>query len=139
MNAMVQQNLILKRFAKCHAPVCAACTYGKLTRKAWRNKPAKEYADNKRETHPGEKISVDPLVSPTPGIIAQLTRRLTTKRYKYATVFVNNYSGYGYLHIQKSSLADETIEGKNAFEKCMQSMGVQVKSRTTNNGVFRAH
>jgi hypothetical protein len=55
-------------------------------------KPLKK---NDRETEllqrrPGQVVSVDQLVSPTPGLIAQTTGFLTTKRYKYATVLLTS-------------------------------------------------
>ena len=126
MNMMARQKVIPKCFEKCPAPICAACTYAKLSRKAWHNKPLKGYQDTQKAKAPGDKVSVNQLVSITPGLIAQLTDRLTTKRYKYATVYVDNHSRYGYIHIQKSSAAEETIEGKEIFETHMQSMGMMV-------------
>ena len=90
-------------------------------------------------TRPGELVSVDQLVSPTPGLIAQMTGRLTTKRYNYATVFVDHYSGYSYVHLQKSASAEETIEAKKAFEYHCSQMGVQVRAYHADNGVFRAN
>ena len=139
MNMMTRQNVILKRFEKCPAPICVACTYAKLTRKAWCSKPTKGYLDTQKANEPGDKVLVNELVSPTPGLIAQLTGKLTIKRYKYATVYVDNYSRYGYVHIQKSSSAEETIEGKEIFESHMQSMSVKVKSYITDNRIVRAH
>ena len=37
-------------------------------------------------------------------------------RYRAATVFVDQYSGYGYMHLQKSTGAEETLKGKRAFK-----------------------
>ena len=139
MKIMARQQIIPKKFAKCPIPVCAACTYAKLTKKAWRNKPEKAYKSQSHAKGPGDVVSVDQLVSPTPGLIAQMTGRLTTKRYKYATVFVDQFSKYGYVHIQKTATAEETIEAKNSFESHLQSMGVRVKSYQADNGIFRAH
>ena len=54
-------------------------------------------------------MAVDILRSPTPGLIAQLTGRLTTKRYNYATVYVDIATGYGMVIVQTTANAEETI------------------------------
>ena len=88
---------------------------------------------------PEELVSVDQLVSPAPGLIAQMTGILTTKRYKYATVYVDQASRLGYVHLQRSSDAEETVQGKVAFEQYMQSLGLVVKGYQADNGIFRAN
>ena len=79
------------------------------------------------------------MVSPTPGLIAQMTGILTTKRYAYATVYVDQVSRLSFIWLQKTATADETIEGKTAFEKYAQDRGVTVLNYHADNGVFRAH
>ena len=49
------------------------------------------------------------MVSPTPGLIAQMTGKLTTKRYKYATVFVDHFSIFSYFYLQKKSTVEENL------------------------------
>jgi hypothetical protein len=61
-------------------------------------------------------VSVDQLVSPSAGFIAQMTGKLITSRYKYATVYVDHASRLGYVYLQRSAVADETVRGKAAFE-----------------------
>ena len=68
-----------------------------------------------------------------------MTGILTTKRYKYATVYVDQASRLGYVHLQRSSDAEETVQGKNIFEKYMQSLGVIVRGYQADNGIFRAN
>ena len=81
-------------------------------------------------------ISVDQLVSLTPGLIAQMTGKLTTKRYKYATVYVDQYSGFGFTYLQKTATADETIQGKKAFKAMSHQHGVTVRHYHADNGVL---
>jgi hypothetical protein len=78
-------------------------------------------------------------VSPTPGLIAQMTGKLTTKRYKYATIYVDQYSRYSFCYLQKTATAEETIEGKKAFEQVCKNNGVKVEAYHADNGVFRAN
>jgi hypothetical protein len=61
-----------KAVAKGSPPMCAACAYAKATRKPWRNKERIDY-EAITYNKPGEMVSVDQLVSPSPGFIAQMT------------------------------------------------------------------
>ena len=138
LRAMAANGVIPKRLAKCNTPACSACMFAKATRKPWRGKPQKGYPPS-RKLDPGEVISVDQMVSPTPGLIAQITGTLTKQRYKYATVFVDQATRYGYVHLQRTATADETIEAKKAFEAKLASFGVTVKGYHADNGVFKAN
>ena len=64
---------------------------------------------------------------------------LTKKRYKYATVYVDQYSGMGYTYLKKYSDTYETIQGKNAFAAYCNHNGVRVKEYHANNGIFRVN
>ena len=88
------------------------------------NKRRKHWTEKREAKRPGEVVSVDQLVSPAPGLVAQITGILTTKRYRYATVYVDQYSGLGYTFLQKMANAEETIEGKKAFEAYCRQNGV---------------
>ena len=109
----------------------------KATKRNWRPKTAKAYKPIK-PTKPGQIVSVDQLVSPMPGLIAQMTGFITKKRYKYATVFVDQFSGLRFVYLQKETSVEETVEAKNAFERYALSMGVIVKGYHADNGVFKA-
>jgi hypothetical protein len=41
--------------------------------------------------------------SPTPGLIAQMAGFITKKRYQGATIFVDQATGLGYVHVQRLS------------------------------------
>ena len=68
-----------------------------------------------------------------------MTGKLTTKRYKYATVYVDQATGFGFVYLQKTASAEETIEGKVAFEQQAKQHGVEIKAYHADNGIFRAH
>ena len=81
-------------------------------------------------------ISLDQLVSPTTGVIGQITGILTRKRYNYAPVFVDHYSGLGYVYLQKKATADETIQADKAFEAHFKKYGVAaVRAYHAYNGI----
>jgi len=136
---MAKQNIIPRRLANCKAPKCTACMFAKATRRQWRHKRRKHWTEKKQATTPGEVISVDQLISPAPGFVAQMTGALTKKRYKCATVYVDQYSGLGYVYLQQTSNADETIKGKKAFEAYAKLHGVKVRSYHADNGIFRSN
>ena len=78
-------------------------------------------------TAPGERVLVDQIMSPTPGFIAQMVGRLTSKRYTCATLFVDNATGYRYVWLQTSTSASETLQGKEAFEREANDAGIEIK------------
>ena len=139
LKKMTEQGIIPKYLADVETPMCSACLYAKATRKKWRQKKRKKWKANKPRQKAGELVSVNQLVSPTPGLVAQITGILTTKRYKYATVYVDHFSGLSYVYLQKTASAKETIESKKAFEAYCNQLGVTVKAYHADNGIFRAN
>ena len=136
---MAKQGIIPRRLANCQAPTCSACLYAKATRRQWRHKRRKFWTEKSPATKAGEVISVDQLISPTPGFVAQMTGILTKQRYTCATIYVDQYSGLGYVYLQKSTKADETIKGKRAFEAYAKTHGVKVERYHADNGIFRSN
>ena len=132
---MARRGIIPKKLAKCHIPLCSACLYGKATRRPWRSKQKKNQVPKKKLVA-GQVVAVDQMTSPTAGLVAQMAGFITKKRYKYATVFVDQATGFGYVHIQKSPSAEETLEAKVAFEKMAAAHGVRVQNYHADNGVF---
>ena len=136
---MAKQGILPKRLSKCRVPTCSACLYSKATRRPWRGKTTKSDVDDNKPTRPGQVVSVDQLVSPTPGLIAQMSGFLTTKRYRYATVYVDQYSRLGFIYLQKTASGLETVEGKKAFESMARRHGIRVENYHADNGIFKAH
>ena len=122
LQEMACQGILPQRLAHCKIPSCSACLYGKATKRAWRSKQGKQRQRNKT-LKPREVISVDQMVSPIPGLIAQMVGFLMKQCYKYATVFVDQASRMGFVYLQKTCSAEETIEAKRAFP---------------DNGIFKA-
>ena len=110
--------------------------YGKATKTPWRTKGQDNMHIVKQATSPGEIVSVDQLESPTPGFIAQLKGRLTRERYHAATVFVDQYSRYTYIHLQRSLSWKDTLEAKKAFERHCRDHDIHVTHYHADNGRF---
>ena len=138
LKEMSRQGIINRKFANAQTPACTACMYAKAVKRKWRDKTRKDHEVTSR-TRPGECVSVDQLVSPTPGLVAQLTGILTTKRYQYATVYVDQASKLGFIYPQKTATAEETLESKRAFESYALQHGVTVMAYHADNGIFRAN
>jgi hypothetical protein len=85
-------------------------------------------------------VSVDQLVSPTPGFVAQMrVFILTVARYTCATLYIDQASRLSYTYLQKTASAKETIAGKTAFELYAKDRGIVVQAYNADNGIFRAH
>ena len=135
MFKMAKQGLLPKKILKANIPICPACQYGKMHRKPWRTK-GKPSNPSKVATEPGQIVSVDQLESPTPGFIAQLKGTLTKQCYKYATVFVDQYSRLSYVYLQGTIMSNETVQAKIAYERYSQERGVHIHHYHANNGRF---
>jgi len=118
-------------------PMCAACMFAKAVR---RNRPKIPTHDSKPATLAGQRVSIDQLESSTPGFIAQTTGVLTNDSYRVATVFVDNYSRFSYIHLQRDAKAESTLEAKHAFEAMADSRGVRIQAYQADNGsAFTSH
>jgi hypothetical protein len=111
--------ILPRKLAVVKPPRCAGCLYGSMTRRPWRTKSAQNKGRLRTVQVPGECISVDQLESPLPGFVAQLQGKLTLKRYKAATVFVDHKSRLSYVHLQEGLTSKETVKAKQA---CVRSM-----------------
>jgi hypothetical protein len=108
-----------------------------MTKIPWRVKGS-VHSTPKVVTSPGECIAVDQLESTTPGFIGQLKGNILTKvRYRYATVFVDQYSDYTYVHFHIRLTSEETVKAKHAFEAHLLTHGVKVQHYHADNGRFQ--
>jgi hypothetical protein len=139
LKEMAKQGTIPKRLANCPAPACSACSHAKAIRQQWRHRTPNNKVESQRPTKPGERVSVDQMASPTPGLIAQLTGKITMKRCLHATMHADQASRLGFVWLQKTATADETIEGKIAFKKHALDRGAKVLNHHADNGMFRAN
>ena len=137
LQEMAHQGVLPRRLVQCKIPSCSVCLYGKATKRAWRSKQEKQRQSN-NTLKPREVISVDQMVSPVPGLITQMVGFLMKQRYKYATVFVDQASQIGFLYLQKTCSAEETIETKRAFEQYAANRGVRVQAYHADSGIFKA-
>ena len=136
LKLMARAGLIPRELATVDPPVCPGCAYGKAHRKPWRRKGTKNRRQIKTAIKPGQVISIDQLISPTPGFVPTHRGRPTTARYVGATVFVDHYSDFTYVHLMTKMDAESTIEAKLAFERTLGSHGVKALHYHADNGLF---
>jgi hypothetical protein len=135
---MAKQRILPFRLSKCPIPVCTACLYRKATKRSWRSKHSNNMHESHVPTRPGEVISIDQMISPTAGLVAQNTGTLTKARYKVATVFIDHATDYSYVAIQKSTSAEETLKSKMLFERNAYDQGIKIESYHSDNGIFKS-
>ena len=109
---MAQRGDLPARILNCKNPTCAACFFGKNTKRPWRSKaPVNSFRAPPAEK-PGDVVAMDQLVSSTPGLIGQMKGFITRKRFTVTTVFVDHFSGLSFVDNQISADANQTIEAK---------------------------
>lgn len=89
---LAKKGQLPKKILKARIPRCHACLSGKATKRPWRTRAPPNGRSTPIARRAGDVISVDQLESTTPGRIVQLKGFLTKDRYRYATVFVDQYS-----------------------------------------------
>jgi hypothetical protein len=120
---MAKLGMIPKRLAKCPVPTCLACLYAKAIRRKWRSKTVNNRDEATEPSKPGDCVSVDQLKAPTPGLIAQLSGFLTTKRYGYAMVYIDHASRLGFVYLQKGTAAEESQRQDSFLTICKRQRG----------------
>ena len=134
LQKLAKNGALPKSLATIKPPKCSSCIYGKMNRKPWRSK--KQPSVIHEVDAPGKCISVDQMESSTLGFVRQMKGKLTTRKYKYATVFVDHYSRFTYVHLQSRLTSEETLEAKKAFEAHCRQHHVKVQHYHADNGRF---
>ena len=84
--------------------------YTKSTLKPWSGRSRKTPHKPWQVTNPGQIVLVHLLVSPTPSLVASITGIITTKIYNYATIFMDHFHRYSYMHLQQTVSDEDTLE-----------------------------
>jgi hypothetical protein len=137
LRAMARNGVLPRNLADCPLPACPSCLYGKAKRRPTQTKAKKSVNPARRVREPGDCVSVDVLVSKTPGLVAQLRGWMTLRRYQCACVFVDHFSDYRYVHLLKAQDGDEVLAAKKAFERQPTRTGYALKTMAflqPNNG-----
>ena len=68
-----------------------------------------------------------------------MTGFITKHGYRYATVYVDQYSGLSFVYLQCTASAAEMLEGKRALERYARLCDVTISAYHADNGIFKAH
>jgi len=70
------------------------------------------------------------------GFIAQMKGKLTKRRYRCATIFVDHFSRLHFVHLQIDNSSAETLGAKRAFETFAAEHGMKILHYHCDNGCF---
>ena len=136
LRLMARAGIIPRDLASVDPPTCPGCAYGKAHRLKWRHKGFKNRKKIKIATAPGQVVSMDQLISPTPGFVPTHRGTPTKQRYVGATVFVDHFSDFTYVHLMTEMNSEATVEAKKAFERLAKSYQISIKHYHGDNGLF---
>jgi len=117
-------------------PKCAGCLFGAMTKIPWRGKETKASHEVFITTKPGECVSVVQMTSTVVGFFAHMKGKLTKRRYRCATIFVDHFSRLRFVHLQIDDTSAESLGAKRAFETFATKHGVKILHYHCNNGRF---
>ena len=99
--------------------------------------PANNPPDGCVSTTPDEVVSLDQLVCHTAGMVAKMAgHHPTHNRHKVITVFVDQATGFSYIHFQTTTKAEETSQGKELFERYAAPIGHMSITIMRTMGIF---
>jgi hypothetical protein len=139
LQIMARLGWIPRKLTNFPVPTCSSLLCAKARKRSWRSRSSDNKDEARKATKPGQCVSVDQLVSPTPGLVAQMIGLLTMTRCKHATTYVDQASRLSHVYLQKRATAEETLLGKEAFELCARERGVTILACHADNGIFKAH
>ena len=144
MFRLCERGMLPKRFLRLKKypalPLCPSCLFGTVKKRAWRSKSKKDskgkHIRRKDEDKPGDRVSVDQMVSRHPGLVPRITGRHTRDRITCVTVFKDHATDVSYSHLQTSTDMESTLQAKAAFEKWSLQHGVPIRNYHADNGRF---
>jgi hypothetical protein len=122
---------------KGRCPICLPCLFDRAHTHPWRSKSKQTHSIwKKSDNHPGARASIDHLVSAQPGLIPQISGRLTSMRVTGGTVIVDHYSDHVYVYLMQNLLLEETILARHGYEQFLAAINVTAKAYHADNRCF---
>ena len=111
--------------------------FGKSRRRQWITKENKSVSIRREtENNPGSGVSVDQLHSSQPGLVPQLSGKLTSARIWASQVMVDHFSDLNYVHTITGTRQEDTLSGKLAIERWATAFRVKIKRYNADNRIF---
>ena len=126
LKLMAWCHLIPKDLANVDLPYCPGCAYGKVHHHQWQYKYIRNRKQLRQARVPRVMVSIDQLLSPTPGFVPIHRGSSTVKQYIGATIFVGYLFDFTYCHFMIEMTAASTVEEKKAVERIFATHNVNV-------------
>jgi len=137
MKKLSKAGIIPRKLEKVKPPICVACLKGKQHKTPWKGRGKNHSSIRKpHDNFPGAQTSTDQMISPYGGMIPQMKGRLTKAKFYGATVFVDHWTDFTYVHLMRDTTAEATLEAKNAYEALLLSNGHKVLAYHADNGRY---
>ena len=133
-----------KKVQDCEIPKCAACLFGKMTKRApsaattKQPKEEKEMALKAGDLLPGQRVSMDHYECRQPGRLYGTMGGSRAHSFCGGAIFVDHATGYVSVQHQITLGAADTIQSKIRYERAALEDGVIIQGYHTDNGVFTA-
>ena len=75
-------------------------------------------------------------MSAQPGLVPQISGKITAARIWAATVFIDHCSRYIHVHLMRDQTQQSTLEAKATFERHANTFDVNIKGYIADNGRF---
>ena len=116
--------------------VCPSCIFGKCKKKPWRTRGLPGTIRRPSETEPGNRVSIDHVLSAQPGLVPRMDGRHTLDRINSVCVFIDHVTKLSYSHMQTSVSNEQTVMAKVAFEQFAATNDVSIEAYHADNGIF---
>jgi hypothetical protein len=127
-------------------PRCAACQFGKQCQLSVPTTTQAKVTDSvgaisKDVVRPGQQVSMDHFVCKNKGrLFTSRGKTVSTDMYSGGCLFVDNYSGFVHIELQKHLNTLETLQAKERFEAMSRDYGVIPQTYLSDNGsAFTSH
>ena len=127
-------------------PRCAACQFGKQCQLSVPTTTQSKVTDSvgaisKEVVRPGQQICIDHFVCKNKGrLFTSRGKTVSTDMYSGGCIFVDNYSGFVHVELQKHLNTLETLQAKERFESMALDFGVIPQTYLSDNGsAFTSH
>ena len=127
-------------------PKCAACQFGKQCQLSVPTTTQSKVADSvgaiaRDVIRPGQQICIDHFICRNKGrLFTSRGKSVTTDMYGGGCIFVDNYSGFVHVELQKHMNTLETLQAKDRFEAMALDYGVIPQTYLSDNGAaFTSH
>ena len=127
-------------------PRCAACQFGKQCQLSVPTTTQAKVTDSvgaisKDVIWPGQQICIDHFVCKNKGrLFTSRGKTISTDMYGGGCIFVDSFSGFVHVELQKHLNALETLEAKDRFEAMSLDFGVIPQTYLSDNGgAFTSH